>query len=114
MRVVFEQVIPPKRGLAVRVRKGQHLRVTDLEGQQVVDMAVFNADNPREKLSTSYSRTRYLPKPGAEYVPRDKLTEGDTLLSTICRPLMTIVHETPEPKGGPHTHNPLVNPVPYQ
>ena len=53
MRVVFEQVIPPKRGLAVRVRKGQHLRVTDLEGQQVVDMAVFNADNPREKLSTS-------------------------------------------------------------
>ena len=30
MRVVFEQVIPPKQGLAVTVRAGQHLRVTDL------------------------------------------------------------------------------------
>jgi len=40
MRTVFEQVIPPKRGLALTVKKGQHLRVTDLEGQQVVDMSV--------------------------------------------------------------------------
>ncbi len=99
MRVVFEQVIPPKRGLAVTISRGQHLRVTDLEGQQVVDMALFNTANPREKLSTSYSRTRDVPKPGAEYVPRDKLVEGDTLMSTICRPMMTIVKETPEPKG---------------
>src|SRR5437899_12151229 len=76
MRTVFEQVIPPKRGLAVTVKKGQHLRVTDLEGKQVVDMAIFNRENPREKLSTSYSRTRYVPKPGAEYVPRDALTKG--------------------------------------
>jgi len=53
MRTVFEQVIPPKRGLAVTVKKGQHLRVTDLEGKQVVDMAIFNRENPREKLSTS-------------------------------------------------------------
>src|SRR5262245_65365377 len=100
MRTVFDQVITTKRGLAVTMRRGQHLRVTDLEGKQVVDMAVFNAANPREKLSTSYSRTRYVPKPGAEYVPRDKLLEGDTLMSTICRPMMTIVKETPEPKIG--------------
>jgi hypothetical protein len=31
-------------------------------------MALFNADSPREKLSTSDSRTRYASKPGAEYV----------------------------------------------
>src|SRR5437667_4495534 len=105
MRTVFEQVIPPKRGLAVTVKKGQHLRVTDLEGKQVVDMAIFKRENTREKLSTSYSRTRYVPKPGAEYVPRDALTEGDTLMSTICRPMMTIVKETPEPKGVHDTHN---------
>jgi len=35
------------------------IAVTDLEGKQVVDMAVFNLANLREKLSTSYSRTRY-------------------------------------------------------
>jgi len=114
VRVVFEQVIPPKRGLAVTVRRGQQLRVTDLEGKQVVDMAVFNAGNPREKLSTSYSRTRYVPKPGAEYVPRDKLVEGDTLMSTICRPMMTIVTETPEPKGVHDTHNRMCNRFLYE
>jgi uncharacterized protein len=114
MHAVFEQVIPPKRGLAVTIRKGQWLRVTDLEGKQVVDMAVFNAENPREKLSTSYSRTRYVPQPGAEYVPRDKLTEGDTLMSTLCRPLMTILKETPEPKGVHDTHNRMCNRFLYE
>ncbi len=89
----------PGSGLAVEVRQGRHLRVTDLEGLQVVDMAVFNRDNLREKLSTSNSRNRYLPRPGEKYAPRDHLEEGDWLMSTLCRPLMTIVRETPEPKG---------------
>ena len=30
---------------------------------------------------------------------KDFLTEGDVLMSTIYTPLMTIVRETPEPKG---------------
>ena len=114
MKRVFEQVLPPKTGLAVEVARGQHLRVIDLEGKQVVDMAVFNKQNPREKLSTSYSRTRYVPKPGAEYVPRDKLTEGDTLMSTLCRPLMTIVKETPDPKGVHDVHNRMCNRFLYE
>ncbi len=114
MKRVYEQVVPPKAGLAVTVNKGQHLRVIDLEGKQVVDMAVFNANNPREKLSTSYSRTRYVPKPRAEYVPRDKLMEGDTLMSTICRPMMTIVKETPEPKGVHDVHNRMCNRFLYE
>ena len=105
MSVLFEQVMPPKTGLAVEVAAGQRLRVIDLEGQQVVDMAVFNKENLREKLSTSYSRTRYVPEPGEAYVPRDKLLEGDTLMSTICRPMMRITEETPEPKGVHDVHN---------
>ena len=109
MKTVFERVMPPKTGLALTVTTGQVLRVTDLEGKQVVDMALFNKANPREKLSTSYSRTRYIPKPGAEYVPRDRLTEGDTLMSTICRPMMTILKETPEIKGVHDTHNRMCN-----
>ena len=109
MRTVHEHVMPPKTGHAVVVEKGQHLRITDLEGKQVVDVAVFNNDNYREKLSTSNSRTRYHPKPGADYVPRDKLTVGDTLMSTLCRPMMTIVEDTPEPKGVHDTHNRMCN-----
>ncbi len=114
MRTVFDQVMPPKSGLAVTMTKGQVLRVTDLEGKQVVDLALFNKANPREKLSTSYSRTRYIPKPGAEYVPRDRLTEGDTLMSTICRPMMTILKETPEIKGVHDTHNRMCNRYLYE
>ncbi len=114
MKLIFEKVMPPKTGLAVTVKTGQHLRVIDLEGQQVVDMAVFRVDNLREKLSTSYSRTRYTPKPGEPYVPRDKLLEGDTLMSTICRPMMTIVKETPEPKGVHDTHNRMCNRFLYE
>jgi uncharacterized protein YcgI (DUF1989 family) len=109
MQKVHEHVMPPKTGHAVEVTQGQHLRITDLEGKQVVDVAVFNADNPREKLSTSNSRTRYVPKPGDDYVPRDRLTEGDHLMSTLCRPLMTIVADTPEPKGVHDAHNRMCN-----
>jgi uncharacterized protein YcgI (DUF1989 family) len=111
---ILEHVIPPKLGFGLVVKKGQTLRITDLEGKQVVDMALFNADNPREKLSTSNSRTRYVPKPGTEYVPRDKLTEGDTLMSTLCRPMMTFVKETPEPKGVHDTHNRMCNRFLYE
>lgn len=109
MERIHEHIMAPKSGHAVTVERGQHLRITDLEGKQVVDMALFNADNHGEKLSTSNSRTRYVPKPGAEYVPRDHLTEGDTLMSTLCRPMMTIVEETPEPKGIHDTHNRMCN-----
>src|SRR5262249_36182095 len=58
--------------------------------------------------------TRHMPRPGAEYVPRDKLTEGDILLSTICRPMMTIVKETPEPKGVHDVHNRMCNRLYYE
>jgi len=99
MKKVLEKTMPAGSGLALEVSQGQHLRVIDREGQQVVDMAVFNLENLRERLSTSNSRNRYIPKPGQKYAPRDHLEEGDWLMSTINRPLMTIVRETMEKKG---------------
>lgn len=114
MKLVYEHVMPPKTGLALELEAGRHLRVIDLEGKQVVDLALFNRENPREKLSTSYSRTRYVPLPGQPYVPRDTLTEGDTLMSTICRPMMTIIKDTPEPKGMHDAHNRMCNRFLYE
>lgn len=114
MRKILERVVPGKQGLAVELELGQHLRVVDLEGQQVVDMALFNLQNLREKLSTSYSRTRYIPKSPGEYVPRDRLTEGDTLMSTLCRPMMTIIHETAPEKGVHDCHNRMCNRYLYE
>lgn len=109
MRKIFEQVVPPKQGFAIVVHKGQHFRLIDLEGKQVADMAVWNAENPREKLNTAWSRTRYTPKTPSVYVARDKIMEGDTLMSTLCRPLMTIVKETAEPKGVHDLYNRMCN-----
>lgn len=117
MEKIFQKVMPPKTGLAVEVKQGMHLRVIDLEGKQVVDMAVFNLDNLREKLSISWSRTRYFIKPGGDYedyVPRDHLEEGDWLMSTLCRPMMTIVKETPEPKGIHDACNRMCNRFLYE
>lgn len=102
-------VLPPKTGYSTSIRKGQHLRVVDLEGKQTVDMVLFNSNNFRERISTSYSRTRYIPQAGATYVKRDHLTVGDTLMSTICQPMMTILEETPEPKGVHSLHNRMCN-----
>lgn len=84
MRRLFEQVIPPKTGLAVLVKAGQHLRVTGIEGKQVVDMAVFNEAN------VSYSRARQKPKNPGQYLSLELLTEGHTLMSTIARPMLVV------------------------
>jgi uncharacterized protein YcgI (DUF1989 family) len=109
MRKVHEQILAPKSGLALLVKKGQHLRLIDLEGKQVVDMAVFNADNCKEKLSTSYSRSRQVPQRAGVYAAKDHVTEGDVLLSTACRPMMTLVKETQPIKGMHDTHHRTCN-----
>src|SRR6202035_651827 len=84
---ILDVVMPPKSGKAVVLKAGQSIRITDLEGKQVCDVAVFNLANVREKLSTSYSRTRYPMKVQGDYIPRDHLTEGDALMSTLRRPM---------------------------
>ncbi|MEA2408735.1 MAG: hypothetical protein QOE69_2854, partial [Thermoleophilaceae bacterium] len=40
-------LVPPKSGVAAVVRRGQHVRVTDVEGKQAGDFAAFNLDNVR-------------------------------------------------------------------
>lgn len=91
---VYETIMPPKSGLAVEVMAGQHLRVTSLEGQQVVDMVIFNLRNLGEVLSTSYSRSRQTPKVPGHQVTVEQLTTGHVLLSTLARPMMTITADT--------------------
>jgi uncharacterized protein YcgI (DUF1989 family) len=114
MRKIFEQIVPGKQGLALELAPGEHLRVVDLEGQQVVDMALFNRQNLREKLSTSYSRTRYVPSRLGDYIPRDRIKAGDTLMSTLCRPMMTLVEETAPEKGVHDCHNRMCNRYLYE
>ena len=89
--MITEHVLAPETGIAITIATGDRLRVIDLEGGQVVDMVVFNAANPREKLSLPYSRSRYRPQEGQTFYPGDKLLKGDVLRSTIYRAMMRIV-----------------------
>lgn len=49
-------VIPPKSAIALTVRKGETLRVTDVEGQQIADFVCFNLDDHSEFISLSHTR----------------------------------------------------------
>ena len=48
---LLNEVLQPRTGRALIVRTGEVLRITDLEGEQVVDVAIFNANNHRDRLS---------------------------------------------------------------
>jgi urea carboxylase-associated protein 1 len=67
------------------VRRGETLRIVDVEGNQAADTLIFNADDPHER----YSMSDTIREQGAVY-----LSVGSVLLSDLCRPLMTITADT--------------------
>lgn len=84
-RVAAQQIVPPRGGFALIVRRGQRFRITDLEGQQVSDLVAFAKDDPTERLSQGNTR-----KLNNTWL----LSTGHRLYSTKCRPLLTIVADT--------------------
>lgn len=114
MKKIQEAILALGTGIAVPIAPGRRLRVTDLAGVQVVDMAVFNGDNLREKLSCSYSRSAAGVIIDGAFHPRDHLLTGDHLISTINNPMMRITADTPETKGMHDVHGRMCNRVLYQ
>lgn len=49
-KVVSDFVIPARTGKAFEVRKGQIMRVTEIEGKQVADVDAWNLHEPRERM----------------------------------------------------------------
>ena len=96
-KLILDEVIPPKHGYALEVKKGQFLRVVDVMGKQVSDMVVFNKGNLKEKYAAWFSG---LGQGTAGKIPRG-ITVGDILYSSKQRPMMTITQDTPVP-GGIH------------
>jgi uncharacterized protein len=82
--------IPARRGKAVRVHKGQRIKVINTKGQQVVDTWAFNADDLHEFMSMEHSR-----------VAIDRIIPGvgDALVTNRRRPILTLVEDT---SGGIH------------
>ena len=74
--------IDPQTGTAFELRKGQLLRVIDLEGEQVADLIAFARADKAEWLSSGRS---------LDYASRTYLSTGNILYSNRSRPMFAIV-----------------------
>jgi uncharacterized protein len=88
--VLEEILLEPRQPMARELRRGQGLRITDVAGQQVGDLAVFALENLREKVWISNT----IRLNGSIY-----LTKGHVLYSELSRPLMSIMEDTVGPGG---------------
>ena len=90
------QTIPARRGKAVRLNKGQSVKVINTHGNQVVDFWAFNAGDLREYLGMEHCRafwTRLFP------------VEGDKMVTNRRRPILTLTKD-----ASPGRHDTLIAP----
>ena len=87
MPKVIEDTVVQARGSWSRVvRKGEHLRIVDLEGKQAVDFLCYNAHDPAD---------RYAAADTMKINPKGIfLSTGTVLYSVGLTPLFTIVEDT--------------------
>lgn len=85
LTVVESIHVPASEGRACIVRASQLLKVTDVKGQQVVDLIAFNADTPsEEKLSGAHT---------ANFNLDVRASVGAYFWSTQPRPMFEIVED---------------------
>ncbi|WP_238008551.1 urea carboxylase-associated family protein [Dactylosporangium sp. AC04546] len=77
-------IIEPKGRLALKLRTGQRLTVTDIKGQQVMDFIAAMVDDPDERLSAMFTRVSS---------GKWDLQQGYTIYSDKCTPMLRVVHD---------------------
>lgn len=77
--------IPARRGKAARARAGQHVRVINTHGTQVVDAWSFNAADLTEWMAMEASRAWFM---------RLAAAVGDSFVTNRRRPILTLVEDT--------------------
>jgi uncharacterized protein YcgI (DUF1989 family) len=106
-------IIPPRTGTAFILKKGQQLRVTDLQGEQVSDFICFNADDTAEYLSSGrtmdYAETIFLTKGHPFYsnrsnimftIKEDTVGRHDFLLTPCSADTFRIIYGHEKPHRG--------------
>jgi urea carboxylase-associated protein 1 len=81
----FDTVLGSGLGFSHIVKRGETLRIVDLEGNQAVDTLFFNAQDPTER----YSAVDTIQSQGGIY-----LTSGSPLMSSEGRLMLTITADT--------------------
>lgn len=84
-KAVYDEVVPAGEGWMHTIRKGQHFRIVDLDGNQAVDTLFYNAEDPSER----YSAQDTIRVQGGIY-----LTTGTRLLSNDCNTMAVITADT--------------------
>jgi uncharacterized protein len=84
-RVLEDRTVPPGGEWSSVVRRGQMLRLVDLEGQQAVDFLCYSAADPSERYNAADTM---------KVAGTIALTAGHRLLSDMGRALFTIVADT--------------------
>jgi len=79
--VIHDEIVPARAPWLHRVRRGETLRIVDLEGNQAVDFLVYSADDDAER----YSAQDTIAAQGNIF-----LRSGAVLLSNEGRPMMTV------------------------
>ena len=78
-------LIPAQTGKAFRLKKGEHLKVIDPEGEQVSDLFCFSDDGSKDPLSSGRS---------IDYNESIYLTTGHKLYSNSGKVMLTIIQDT--------------------
>ena len=83
--VVLDEIVAAGKPWGARIRQGQVLRITDLEGQQAVDFLCYDTADPSDR----YCATNTIKVQGRIYIE-----QGTVLYSDTGRALMTVVADT--------------------
>lgn len=84
-QAVVDLIVPPKGNVVAQLKKGERLRVTDIEGGQVGDIIAYADAGLRERFWVSNT---------IRLNGRIFLQEGDVLYSELSRPMLRIVSST--------------------
>lgn len=80
----MKTIVPAREGRAVRVARGQTIRITTPKGAQAADFFAYNAASPTEWLSANHTWvTTFNVKP----------RQGDLLLSRFRRPMLKFTRD---------------------
>ncbi len=109
------QIIPPRSGTAFVLRKGQKLKIVDIEGEQVSDFTCYNLEDTAEYLSSGrtidYAETIFLTKGHPFYSNRsnvmfemieDSVGRHDFLLTPCSADTFRIIYGHTAPHRGCH------------